>query len=189
MSCSYVGFKNGETSKVLDEQPTVYTTATNDSNVGTYPIYCTGASARNYDIGFQNGVLTIAKAPQSITWDQEFTEVKVGDEIELTASCASGLNVKFTSSDPSTALVSTKNGKPCVYVLKEGLAAITASQSGDANHEAAEGVSKILKITAGVNDVYMDNNGKKVYYDLLGRKLSEPQKGVNIINGKKILVK
>lgn len=137
-------------------------------------------------------MLTIAKAPQAITWEQEFSEVTVGDEIELNASCSSGAKVKYTSSDSSIALISTKNGIPCVYVLKEGIAAITASQAGDSNHEEAEDVSKILKVKAedtGIDNVSISSTEKKQYYDLQGRKLSKPQKGVNIINGKKILLK
>lgn len=43
---------------------------------------------------------------------------------------------------------------------------------------------------AGINNVTIDEeNGEKVIYDLNGRKLNAPQKGINIINGKKVMVK
>lgn len=31
--------------------------------------------------------------------------------------------------------------------------------------------------------------GSEVYYDLHGRKLAQPAKGINIVNGRKVLVK
>ncbi len=37
--------------------------------------------------------------------------------------------------------------------------------------------------------IQIDDNTKSGTYDLLGRKLAEPQKGINIINGKKVMVK
>lgn len=37
--------------------------------------------------------------------------------------------------------------------------------------------------------IQIDDNTKSGTYDLLGRKLAEPQKGINIVNGKKVLVK
>lgn len=37
----------------------------------------------------------------------------------------------------------------------------------------------------GINVVWNTEDNKKVIYDLNGVRLSEPQKGINIINGKK----
>ncbi len=42
---------------------------------------------------------------------------------------------------------------------------------------------------SGINDVHTSTPAKQTYYDLNGRMLKEPQRGVNIINGKKVLVK
>ena len=42
----------------------------------------------------------------------------------------------------------------------------------------------------GIEDVYVNGNGNKVedvIYNLSGQKLSAPQKGINIINGRKVL--
>ena len=43
----------------------------------------------------------------------------------------------------------------------------------------------------GINDVTIDNtsNGEQKVYDLQGRKLQKPERGLNIINGKKVMVK
>lgn len=42
----------------------------------------------------------------------------------------------------------------------------------------------------GIKDIEANGNNKQdVYYDLSGRRLSVPKKGLNIINGKKVIVK
>ena len=44
--------------------------------------------------------------------------------------------------------------------------------------------------TTNINDIEADeDNGPKVYYDMLGRKSDAPRRGLNIVKGKKILVK
>lgn len=44
--------------------------------------------------------------------------------------------------------------------------------------------------TTNINGIEADrDNGPKVYYDMLGRKSDVPRRGLNIVNGKKILVK
>lgn len=64
---NYSGFVYSETSAILTTQPTIACSATNTSNVGTYNIVPSGATAANYDITFVNGILTINKAPLTIT--------------------------------------------------------------------------------------------------------------------------
>ncbi len=44
-------------------------------------------------------------------------------------------------------------------------------------------------VAEGINDIMVNNNAANGIYNLVGQKLATPQKGVNIINGKKILVK
>ena len=61
------GFKNNESTSILTSLPTITCTASNTSNVGTYDIILSGASAANYDISYVNGILTINKAPLTIT--------------------------------------------------------------------------------------------------------------------------
>lgn len=68
-SISYTGFVNSENESVLLTQPTVTTTATVASNVGTYPITASGVLARNYIIEYEEGTLTVNKAPLTISVD------------------------------------------------------------------------------------------------------------------------
>lgn len=178
----YLGFKNGETQDVLRQAATVYTTATKESNVGTYPIYCSGAEARNYDIIYQEGVLTINKAEQEITWNQEFTNAFVGDTIELTATSTSGLPVKYRSTDLSTVLVSSKNGKQYAFIIRFGVAVLTAYQNGDINHYEANEINKIINAeTNSIRSVASENeNISETYYDISGKNISK-SKGLRIL--------
>jgi hypothetical protein len=67
LSVSYSGFVNGDTSGSLTTQPTVTTTATQASPVGTYPTTASGAVDPNYAITYAPGTLTVTKAALKIT--------------------------------------------------------------------------------------------------------------------------
>jgi hypothetical protein len=56
---SYEGWKNNETEAVLTTKPTLTTTATSQSEPGTYEIIVAGAEAQNYAITYVKGILTI----------------------------------------------------------------------------------------------------------------------------------
>lgn len=68
LTVTYSGLQNGATTTTT--QPTIATTATATSPVGTYPITASGAADPNYTISYVAGVLTIA-APgtHTYTWD------------------------------------------------------------------------------------------------------------------------
>src|SRR6202000_384420 len=67
LTATYSGFVNGETSSVLTAQPTLSTTATPASVVGTYPITPPGAAAANYTISYVPGTMTVGKATLTVT--------------------------------------------------------------------------------------------------------------------------
>ncbi len=183
-SCSYFGFKNGETDSVLITRPTIATTATINSSVGSYPIIPTNAEAKNYTFTYERGILSITQASQSINWDQSFEKVFIGDQIELTAEATSGLAIKYSVSDESIAEIYTSNGKTYLDCIKNGEVTIKANQSGNDNYLAADRVSKTIVINkiSGVNSVENHNNAIEVArYDIHGRLLSEPTRGINII--------
>ena len=66
---TYSGFQNGDTSAVLTGSPSLTTTATAASPVGTYTITAAVGtlSAANYSFTFVNGSLTVTAAPLTIT--------------------------------------------------------------------------------------------------------------------------
>lgn len=68
ITASYAGWKNSETETVLEKKPTLTTTATSESEPGTYDVLISGAEAQNYDISYIKGTLTITEAdPVTIT--------------------------------------------------------------------------------------------------------------------------
>lgn len=184
LSCTYIGFKNGEDESVLEAKPALYTTALKESPVGSYPIIPANAKSMNYSMNYQNGVLTIEPASQEITWEQELTKAKVGDIIELHATSSANLKVKFRSSNTAIADVYTSKGKTFVEFLAAGAVRITAYQPGDNNHSEADDVIKRLIVEDESTDIStIDSEKNKVigYYTMDGRLIETPQKGIYIV--------
>ena len=63
----YTGFKNGETSAVIDTLATTSSAANTTSNVGTYSTVAFGASDGNYNFNYVDGTLTVTKATLTAT--------------------------------------------------------------------------------------------------------------------------
>lgn len=158
LTCSYFGFKNGESTDVLTTLPSIETTATTESNVGTYPIIPVGATAQNYTFNYERGTLTITKADQTITWNQQFGTVNVGDVIELTATSSAGLPIKYTSTDESIAEIYSQNGRKYVEFLKSGNVMLRANQEGNENYNEADRVSKSVSVAFLVTDITLNNS-------------------------------
>ena len=59
---TYTGWKLDEDESVLTKKPTATTTATKDSPVGEYGIVVSGGEAKNYDLKYQNGLLTVIES-------------------------------------------------------------------------------------------------------------------------------
>lgn len=157
LTCSFFGFKNGETKEVLTRHPNVETTATLKSNVGTYPIIATGAEAKNYTFSYERGTLTITKADQEIEWEQLFSNVNVGDVIELTATSSAGLPIKYSTTDETIADIFSQGGKKYVEFLKPGNVAIRATQEGDNNYNEADRVSKSIIVNLLVSGITLNH--------------------------------
>ena len=72
LTATGIGFMNGDTLASLPTQPTLSTTATVASGVGTYPITVSGPAVEgNYSITYANGTLTVTPAPLKITADNK----------------------------------------------------------------------------------------------------------------------
>ena len=59
LTITYSGFVNGDTNTSLTTQPSISTTATISSGVGTYPITVSGAASPKYAITYVQGTLTV----------------------------------------------------------------------------------------------------------------------------------
>ena len=155
---SFFGFKNGESVDALTRLPDVETTATTTSNVGEYPIIPSGAEAKNYTFSYERGTLTIAKADQTIEWTQQFSTVKVGDVVELTATSSANLPIKYTVTDETLAEIFNQNGKKYIEFLKPGSVSIRATQEGDENYNEADRISKSVKINLPISKILLNQN-------------------------------
>lgn len=162
LTCSFFGFKNGETKEVLTRMPSVETTATRESNVGVYPIIPSGAEAQNYTFNYERGTLTITKADQTIEWEQQFGTVNVGDVIELTATSSADLPIKYTSTDETVAEIFTQGGKKYVEFLKPGNVSLRANQDGNENYNEADRVSKSVKVDLLVSSITLNQNAATI---------------------------
>ena len=69
LTASYSGFVNGDTQAVLSGSPSLTTTATSSSTVGTYPITAAQGtlSAANYTFAFVGGTMTVTPVKAAIT--------------------------------------------------------------------------------------------------------------------------
>ena len=63
---SYAGFKNGENESVLTKQPVFSCEANEASAPAEYAVTISGADAENYEISYEQGVLTVTGMPKPI---------------------------------------------------------------------------------------------------------------------------
>ncbi len=189
------GFVNDEDISVLLQKPVAYTNANSFSDVGIYSIFVKDAISDNYAFDYQQGVLTIEKANQVISWEQEFKGINVGDQVELLATSSSGLDIDYLF---DTDIVSMYESESKFYLdcLAAGTFTIRASQSGNKNYNAAVRVAKKIFIEdpSSVSGSEAESYTKPIYYDLSGKKIYSPPKGrfvIRIDKGKvqKIMVK
>ena len=106
LSASYSGFVNGNTSASLTTQPTLSTTATAGSNVGSYAITASGAVDPNYTISYVAGSLSVTPAPLTITANNQ-TRVYGAANPTLTATYGGFVNGNTTASLTTQPTIST----------------------------------------------------------------------------------
>lgn len=130
---SYVGV-NGTTYTASATQPT---------NAGSYTVTATVAADANYNAANSTATaFTIAKADQTITLNALIKNVGDADFSPAT-SVTSGINpITYTSSN--TAVATIINGQ--IHLVATGTTNITASETGNANYNAATDVTQILTV-------------------------------------------
>jgi gliding motility-associated-like protein len=138
---SYSGFVFGEDVSELNEEPTPGSIADEFSDAGTYPISFTGGYDNNYSFIFVEGLLTINRADQTITFNALPTGLRVTESATLDATATSGLPVQYASTDPT--IVSFSGD--LMIVTKEGTTNITANSDGGINYNPAPEVSLALE--------------------------------------------
>ena len=124
---------------------------------------------------------------ESIVVSPETVSLEVGETCQLTATVypadATNKTLKWVSSDRNIAKVS--NG--LVTAVSEGTATITVL-STDGTGKSAQVVVTVTP-TTGIHAIVEDSKNANTIYDLQGRRVYKPTRGVYIVNGKKILIK
>lgn len=144
---TYNGFVNNEDESICLVKPKAKTEATKDSDVGTYPITISNGVAENYEFEYSNGTLTIEKAYQTLTWEQDFSGVLQYAQIELNATATSGLDVTYTLIEgKDVANLYTLGNKTYLDILTPGSIVIMAQQEGTRNYYSSEKLYKTIEV-------------------------------------------
>lgn len=158
LTVSYSGFVNTETSAVLTTAPIVTTTATQNSQAGTYAITVGGATADNYIITYVNGTLTVyplVQQPQTITFN-DLIKTYGNADFDPGATASSGLAVTYVSDNSAVATI--VNG--LIHITGAGTANITASQNGNFAYSAATGVTKTLTVNKAALNIRAEDKSR-----------------------------
>ena len=157
LSVSYSGFINGDDIDDLDVRPDASTRANLNSDAGVYDITVFGGTDDNYSYIFNNGVLTIDKADQVITFQNLPEGLRSQQEFQLVATATSGLPISFSSSESTIANISGYD----MTLGKEGTVIIIASQVGNQNWNPAPDVIQtitILEALKKIRSLFTPNN-------------------------------
>ena len=158
LTVTCTGFVNGDTVAALDTLPTSTTTATAASPAGTYPIIPANGADADYGFDYINGTLTIDKLNQTIAFTALATKTYGDAPFALQAAASSGLTVSYASSDTNVATVDGTT----VTIVGAGTTAITASQPGNDNWNAATAVEQTLTVNKAELTVTGDDATRKV---------------------------
>ena len=156
LSASYVGFVNGDTSASLTTQPTLSTTATAASPVGSYTVTAAGAVAANYTISYVGGNLFVTPAALTITANNA-TKVYGAALPTLSASYAGFVNGDTSASLTTQPTLSTT----ATAASPVGSYTVTAAGAVDGNYTISY-LGGTLTVTRAALTITA-NNATKVY--------------------------
>ncbi|MBU6399913.1 MAG: putative Ig domain-containing protein, partial [Verrucomicrobia bacterium] len=156
LTVSYSGFVNGDTPASLTTPPTITTTASVSSPVGTYAITASGAADPNYTISYVAGTLTVTSAPLAITANNQ-SKVYGAALPALTVSYSGFVNGDTAASltTPPTVTTTASASSPV------GTYAITASGAVDPNYTISYVAGTLTVAPASLT--ITANNQSKVY--------------------------
>jgi uncharacterized repeat protein (TIGR01451 family) len=121
------------------------------TNVGGYSVVASLAND-NYSASDASGILAIGKASQTITFDQPANKTYGDASFGVSASSSSGLPLSFSIiSGPATIVGST------VSLNGAGTVTVRASQSGNANYNAANDVDRSFSVAKASATITLTN--------------------------------
>ena len=193
---TYKGFVNNEDENVLMAKPKASTVADKNTDTGVYDITIANGVAENYAFNYVGGKLTIEKAYQTLTWDQNLTGINLYDQVELTAKASSGLEVQYTLEPNSVCSLVKIGRKQYLDCFAEGEAVLIAQQEGNNNYWQTTKMYKPVRIggDSGIDAIQIELDPSARIYNAQGKRIPTLQHGLNIIRMgdgtiKKVMVK
>ena len=162
------------------DQEVVFTTTTKNTVVlkqimiGEDIAAVTLPAATKYQVSVAEGIVngTVEFAATSMTDSKGYKTVKVGDEVKITATPAEGyeletLTVKGVTSNEAIVVTDGKFTMPADAVT----------------------INATFKVSTGINAVKADALKDAQIYNLQGVRVDKAQKGLYIVNGRKVVIK
>ena len=122
---------------------------------------------------------------QEVTWEQDLSNLHVGDKVELTASVNTGREMWYVNYDNKVVDVKKEDGKFYLYCKAVGETDITTFQYGDEHWETSPQITKhivVAEVDTGITDAVMTSDAKEISrYSANGQRLTAPTKGLNIV--------
>ncbi|MBA4777937.1 MBG domain-containing protein, partial [Blastomonas sp.] len=150
---SITGFRNGDTASVISGL-TYGTVATAASNVGTYAITGSGATATNYDFAYVPGTLTITKALLTVSADNATREYGLANP------AFTGSVTGFRNGDTASVISGLVFGSVATIASNAGSYAITGSGASATNYDFTYAPGT-LTITKALLTVTADNASRE----------------------------
>ncbi len=186
----YDNFGSSDDETSLVSKPVARTTATRTSDVGTYAINVTGGASPNYTFTYVPGSLTVNRAEQIFTWEQDLSELRVGDQVELKAFASSGLPVTFTFADNDIVDVYQAGRKTYMECLNPGTVVIKAQQEGNKNYYPTQRITKTIVVNVATSVDAAEESTLRVHPTSFGvRILNASNENANIYTADGVLVK
>lgn len=149
--------------------------------------------------------LTVNKGAIDLVWDDPATiTINAGESITLDLSYMADLYCSFATNYDENIVslhsenATTNNPKWTLTGLQEGetrlsfqVVAQYTNEWGNYNFYDSQTITKTIRVNSstGIENVKANNKREDKYYDLRGNRLSAPKRGVNIVNGKKVIIK
>ncbi len=171
----------------LKGTPVITCEANEKSAVGNYDIVIAKGAVSNYNVTFVKGKLTVTKAPLTVT-AKDYT-IKQGDEMPVFEVDYSGFKngdtLEVLKQLPVIVCEATSESEPGTYDI--------VVSGAEASNYAMTFVNGTLTIIAdnqpsAVTTVRREDAANPVIYDLLGRRVEHPGKGIYIVNGRRVVI-
>jgi len=138
---------------------TIFSSTSAPTNAGDYAASATYDGDANHSGSSDSKNFTIAKASQTIDFSALSNKTFGDPDFAANASSSSGLSVSFAASGQCT--ISGLN----VHITGAGVCTINASQSGDANYNAAVEVLRSFQIDKAAQTIKFDSLPDKTFGD------------------------